>query len=82
MLQIIGDAFIQFDPYVIADWIKKIKIIIPPIFIILYIRTQDDKNKFRCTDTQNFHVWIPMVRSSQEPTEFRVDGLPERRARR
>lgn len=37
MLQIIGDAFIQFDPYLIVEKLKPIKIFIIPIFALLYL---------------------------------------------
>ncbi|HVZ67443.1 MAG TPA: glycosyltransferase family 39 protein [Patescibacteria group bacterium] len=47
MFQIIGDAFIQFDPYVFFEWIKKIKPIFPILFFIIYLKRETNKDKFK-----------------------------------
>lgn len=36
MIQIIGDAFIQFDPYLTLDWLKPFKLLIFPLFFVIY----------------------------------------------
>ena len=48
VMQIVGDAFVQFDPYVLFDWLKKIKLIFPIVFLIVYFKknSSDDKFKF------------------------------------
>lgn len=47
VMQIIGDAFIQFDPYFIIDPLKKIKLIFPLIFAIVYLKKTVDPDKFK-----------------------------------
>ncbi|HVT01002.1 MAG TPA: glycosyltransferase family 39 protein [Patescibacteria group bacterium] len=47
MMQIIGDAFIQFDPYVFFDWIKKIKPFFPILFLIVYLKRETGRDKFK-----------------------------------
>ncbi len=37
MLQILGDALIQFDPYLIQEKLKQIKVVIIPLFLVSYL---------------------------------------------
>lgn len=44
-IQIIGDAFIQFDHFLHFDILKKIKLVIPLFFFITYFKKKGLKNK-------------------------------------
>ncbi len=61
MIQIIGDSVVQFDPYVIFDWIKKIKIIFPIIFIIVYFKKTVEPAKFKFLYLILLYFLVPWV---------------------
>ncbi len=47
MLQITGDAIIQFDPYLVLDKIKPLKILILPLFFLVYWLKTKASGKFK-----------------------------------
>ncbi len=61
MMQLVGDAFIQFDPYVVFDWLKKIKIFIPLIFVVIYLWQTADKNKYKFIYLVALFFMIPWI---------------------
>jgi hypothetical protein len=46
-LQIIGDALIQFDPYIIFEKIKALKFILIPLFLYIYLKEKIDLKRLK-----------------------------------
>lgn len=73
MLQIVGDAVIQFDYYLVIDILKKIKFIFVPLFIAIFLyKNINSDSKKLCYITALWFLipWLVFTTYSGELTDY------------